>query len=292
MARRPEREQFQRAIALEPAVAAAVPRNGLATADLEPRRISNGGRMKGRKGSKYVRARCALSVLTWSLAACMPTPDPEAPAPAVSAAAPQASGPLAASAPPPGACEVPARERASEIGCYLSAVEHLGVLPEGPLYWHLDRYPSRSAAQAAKGPRGTVVESFGRILLYTIAPEGWRPEGGDRLATIGPLPHEPRTHYTARYMEGAFTPGMRTTVHRHSGAEAWYLLDGAQCLETPDTITVVRAGETALVPAGPPMVLSHLGAETRRSVLLVLHESSQPWVSAVTSWTPKGLCPQ
>jgi quercetin dioxygenase-like cupin family protein len=227
-------------------------------------------------GARFGVAAIALL----GLAACVPA---RTPAPATV---------LAAAAPPPGGCEMPARERASEIGCWLTAVEPLGVLPGTPLFWHLDQFSSRAAAEAAKGPRGTVVESFGRVLLYTIAEEGWRPTGGRRVAAIGPLPHQGGRPYTARYMEGVFTPGMLTTAHRHSGAEAWYLFEGAQCLETPAGITTIRAGESAMVQAGPPMVLNHVGSETRRSVLLVLHESSEPWITRVSDWTPRGLCPK
>src|SRR5258708_1754131 len=55
----------------------------------------------------------------------------------------------------------PVAERASEVGCYLDATELLGELPQVPLFWHLYNYPTRAAAEAAKGPRGTVVESVG-----------------------------------------------------------------------------------------------------------------------------------
>lgn len=217
-------------------------------------------------------------------AACAPAPNSATPGPG--------TGVLVAGAPPPGACEVPARERPQETGCYLTADEPLGVLPEGPLFWHVHEFLSRPAAEAARGPRGTVVEAFGRVFLYTIGQEGWNPAGGLRIAAVGPLPHEAGTPYTARYMEGVFTGGMLTTAHRHSGAEAWVVLEGAQCLETPEGITLVRAGESAMVAAGPPMVLNHVGPHTRRSVLLVLHPSAEPWVTRGADWTPRGLCPR
>ncbi|HEV2550467.1 MAG TPA: hypothetical protein VGU20_24350 [Stellaceae bacterium] len=111
----------------------------------------------------------------------------------------------------------------------------------------------------------TLVESFGKIWLYTIAEETWRPSAGERIAMLGPFPVTGGTQYTARYMEAVFTPGMRAAIHRHSGPEAWYLVSGAQCLETPDGITVAHAGEGAAVPEGPPMALSSVGTETRRS---------------------------
>lgn len=62
-------------------------------------------------------------------------------------------------------------------------------------------YPSRGAAEAAKGARGTVVESLGKIWLFTIAEGGWRPSTGERVAEIGPLPLKPEAKYTAQYME-------------------------------------------------------------------------------------------
>lgn len=192
----------------------------------------------------------------------------------------------------PGACNTPASEKASEVGCYLSASQTLYALPRAPLYWHLYNYPDRTAAESAKGSRGTVVESFGKVWLYNIAEADWRPSGGERIAVIGPLAIVPGKQYTARYMEATFTAGMRTPVHRHSGPEAWYVVTGAQCLETPDGIVMARAGEGALVPEGPPMALSSVGTETRRSVLLVLHDTSQPWITMASDWKPKGLCPR
>jgi quercetin dioxygenase-like cupin family protein len=192
----------------------------------------------------------------------------------------------------PGGCNTPAGQRTSEVGCYLSATEVLGALPQGSLFWHLYVYPTRAAAEAAKGPRGTVVESFEKMWLYTIAESEWRAPGGERIATIGPLPISAGKQYTARYMEAVFTPGMSARIHRHSGPEAWYLVSGAQCLETPEGITVAHAGEGAVVPEGPPMSLSSVGTETRRSVLLVLHDSSQPWITMESDWKPKGLCPK
>lgn len=153
-----------------------------------------------------------------------------------------AAAPGAVSAQVPGGCNTPVSQRTSEVGCYLTATQVLGELPPGPLFWHLHAYPNRPAAETARGPRGSVVESFGKVWLYTIAESDCRPSSGSRIATIGPLPTRAGTQYVARYMEAVFTLGMRAAIHRHSGPEAWYLLSGTQCLKTPDGITVARAG--------------------------------------------------
>lgn len=126
-----------------------------------------------------------------------------------------------------------------------------------------------------------------------VAQSEWRPSSGERIAVIGPLEIDAGRQYTARYMEAVFKPGMTSSIHRHSGPEAWYVLAGAQCLETPEGIIVARAGEGAVVRQGPLMRLSSVGTETRRSVLLVLHDASQPWIDHVSAdWNPKGLCPK
>src|SRR3954466_531397 len=73
-----------------------------------------------------------------------------------------------------GTC-IPIAERAGrEFGCFITARQELGRLPQAPpLFWHLDTYPSRAAAAADGVARSTVVESLGRVWLFTIAPAGW-----------------------------------------------------------------------------------------------------------------------
>jgi mannose-6-phosphate isomerase-like protein (cupin superfamily) len=194
----------------------------------------------------------------------------------------------------PGGCDVLASKRIRETGCYLLATESLQRLPAREVFWHLYAYPTRVAAEdARKGSAGTVVESLGRIWLFTIAGSNWRPPTGDRVAVIGPLPGVTDKSYTARYMEAVFPPqqAMQTAVHQHSGPEAWYVVTGAQCLRTPEEILVIRAGEGGFVRPGPSMLLTSIGKETRRAVLLVLHEASQPWMTITSDWTPTTECP-
>jgi quercetin dioxygenase-like cupin family protein len=217
-----------------------------------------------------------------------------------------ASPPQAAQASePPRGCGTPVSERKTETGCYMTAEIALGVLPSGSLFWHLDAYPNRAAAEAARGPRGTAIESLGRHWLFTIAEERWRPATGERVASVGPLLVASDKPYTARYMEAVFPPGAQPAGsgpgHRHPGPEAWYVLSGAQCLETPNGLVMVSAGGTAMVPEGWPMAVSGVGSETRRTVLLVLHPSSEPYSKAIddprspgaphSHWKPRGLCP-
>jgi hypothetical protein len=193
----------------------------------------------------------------------------------------------------PGGCADPPKSP-SAVGCYLSATQLIEKLPDEPVFWHLYSYPTRAAAEAAKSESSsTVAESLDKVWLFTIAKEQWRPAAGERIAVIGPLPIVRATRYIARYMEATFpsNQAMRTSVHRHSGPEAWYVLTGVQCLRTPEHTTILRAGEGGLVPPGPPMVLTSIGSETRRALFLVLHDASQPWLTNTTEWVPTGECP-
>ena len=48
------------------------------------------------------------------------------------------------------------------------------------------------------------------------------------------------------------------------------------CVETPEGRGVVGPGETAFVPEGVPHMLTSIGAELRRSLVIVLHDTSRP----------------
>ncbi len=193
---------------------------------------------------------------------------------------------------PGDACK-PANVRSQEIGCWILADNPLGQLTKPQVFWYLDAYPTLLAAQADKGPRGTVIESFGKVWLMTIEDDNWRSPHGNRIAEIGPLPVVAGEKYSAQFMEADFTPGMTAPAHVHSGPEAWYAVGGETCLETSDgrmQISVV-GGAPVIVPMGLSMHLTAVGTDRRRSIVIILHQSAQqPTTMVVHDWTPKGLC--
>jgi hypothetical protein len=192
----------------------------------------------------------------------------------------------------PGDMCKPASGRTQEIGCWILANDSVGQLTKPQVFWHLDTYPTRTAAQADKGPQGVVVESFGKVWLMTVGDEKWRSAHGNRVAEIGPIPIVAGETYSAQLMEAVFTPGMTAAAHIHSGPEAWYALGGETCLETSDgRVQIGRAGGPAvIVPMGLAMHLTATGSEQRRSIVLILHQSSQPATTMIHDWVPKGLC--
>jgi quercetin dioxygenase-like cupin family protein len=185
----------------------------------------------------------------------------------------------------------PVSERTTETGCWIMANVPLGRLPAGPIFWHLDVYSTRAAAEAAMGPPSTVVEALEKIWLFTIAPADWHAEGGEHVAKIGPLPVDPAAEYKARYMEAIFAPGMTSSIHRHPGPEVWYTLAGETCLETSAGRMIGRAGgDPVIVPGGLPMYLTATGKQMRRAVVLILYDATKPVATPASDWTPKGLC--
>lgn len=189
-------------------------------------------------------------------------------------------------------CE-PVEQRAGrEFGCFITARQDLGGLPkDSALFWHLDVFTSRTEAEQAQMSRSTVVESLGRTWLFTIAARDWRPAGGTRIGLVGPLPLVDAPTYSAVYMEGVFRPGMQSPVHRHPGVEAWYTLEGEQCLETPQGKLLQRAGDPGvMVQGGLPMQLTGTGTTIRRSVVLILQDASKPRSTPAPDWSPTGLC--
>lgn len=187
-------------------------------------------------------------------------------------------------------CEPLGQHRIGDTGCYIVAQEPLASLPDGPLYWHLDTFPDAVAANRARGANGTVLEAYGRTWLLSVAGQAWQPDGGRHVATIGPFRPLTRAPQLASYMVATSAPEMDSPAHTHAGPEIFYVVDGAQCLETPDGAHRVAAGQGLAVAGGVPMKLYGAGQGMRRALVLVLHGASEPVVRRNPDWRPTGVC--
>ena len=187
-----------------------------------------------------------------------------------------------------GVC-VPQSQRAGrDVGCFILTEQKVGAL-ESNVYWHVTELEALPARKTYG--QGTVVTAYGKTWLMVLAGKDWRPSSGHHLAAIGPLPVEPGVQYSALYMDASMKPGMKSSIHRHSGVEAWYTMSGETCLETPQGASVGRAGEApVIIPEGLPMELTATGASLRTSLVLILHRSAQKPTTLVSEWKPKGLC--
>lgn len=189
-----------------------------------------------------------------------------------------------------GACEASASANVGKHGCYFDQAITLGVL-SAPAYYQVDEYADAATASKAKARGSVVVAAYGRVFLQTVTTDaGWRAAGGHHLATVGPMEVPRGEPLIARFMQAMTLPGASTRPHRHHGPEAFYVLSGAICMETTEGVRTTGAGQTYWVRGGVPMQLTSTGDGERRSLFVVVHGASQPWMTMTPSWIPRGAC--
>lgn len=212
--------------------------------------------------------------------------------PVVTAGEPQAQGPSATGHEhlTEVACvDVPPGEKRPEFGCFNIGTAKDLQFRRTAVYWHLNVFASREAAEAARSATGIVVEQDGRVWLSEFGTRDSVPHGGEAVAVVGPLHLPPARSYGAVLSYAIMRPGDSSRVHTHPGPEGWYVLAGDQCLETPAGAYRAGAGQTMTVPPNVPMELNVTGTTLRRAFALVIHDSAQQRGSP-SDWKPAGKC--
>lgn len=192
-------------------------------------------------------------------------------------------------APPvPGGCSAPAAEHQDEPGCFLSAEIRIEAAPPR-VYWHI--YQASNLEQAtleAQRHRWSVaLRAHDSAWLYVLGEKSERAARGIRKARIGPIELPAGSPVTVRFIESLFTPGMQTRVHSHPGAEAFYVVQGEQCMDTPSGHARVPAGKSYVVTSGAHVQTSPQG---RRNLALVVVPDGKPWMSLESGWKPGEFC--
>jgi quercetin dioxygenase-like cupin family protein len=191
--------------------------------------------------------------------------------------------------PVPGLCSAPVPANSDAPGCYQTNELDLKDAPPA-LYWQVYEYPTLASAQAeaARHRWSAVAQAHSKIWLYVIAPSPEDVGSGIKRAVIGPL-RSPSGTVTAHFSEAIFPPGMRTRVHSHPGPEAFYVVEGEQCMDTPADRRVIPAGGTYVVAEGPHLQAAPHG---RRNLVLILAPKGQPFVIPGGAWAPTKYCDQ
>ncbi len=177
---------------------------------------------------------------------------------------------------PPVKCTEDSPERRGEEGCTILASRRLVGSRTKPVYWHIDRFDSLDAAKKVAGPNGVADEAHGSVWLMTVEAKTKKHHGGRHIAWIGPIVLPAPDRYSMRVISTMLKPGSTTPVHTHPGPEAIYIVDGEQCMETPDVGHRLVAGHSLILPAGG----IHRGRVTvpggRRALALNLYDAGQP----------------
>ena len=176
-----------------------------------------------------------------------------------------------------------------KYGCFnIGRASGLSFDLKQPVFWHLYMFPDEKAAQAAKSRTGIVVKEYGRVWLSEFGPPKLRVTGGQAMATVGPMPVTRDAVYSAVFSYVVMRPGDRTPVQTHPGPEAWYVLAGQQCLETPQGVGRAHPGDAMVLQQNVPMQLVAKGKTDRHAFAVVLHEASER--SIPSNWRPTGAC--
>jgi quercetin dioxygenase-like cupin family protein len=185
--------------------------------------------------------------------------------------------------------DVPAGEKRPDFGCFNVGTVRGLKFDSREVFWHLRSYSTVAAANAARSANGIVVEEDGRVWLSEFAARDKPPQGGESTAVIGPMKLPVAKSYTAVLSYAVMRPGDSSRVHTHAGPEAWYVIEGEQCLETPSGKITARAGESSAVEGDLPMKLNVTGTAIRHAFALVIHDSSRPR-GTPSEWRPPGSC--
>lgn len=167
-------------------------------------------------------------------------------------------------------------ERRGELGCSIVESKSLPDGLKGPLYWHIDKFDSPDAARAAAGPASVAFEAAGTSWLMTIETQTADHHDGTHVTQVGPLQLPRAPKYAIQVNSSRFAPGMYSLAHQHSGVEAFYVIEGEQCLETPTQATILRKGETLAIPTGIPMRVVVTGSKPRHVLAIIVHDATQP----------------
>lgn len=166
-------------------------------------------------------------------------------------------------------------ERHGEIGCSIIEIKPLPAIEE-PVFWHIDRFKNGERAQAAVGPTSIAFEAHGGWWLMSISRESDNHHGGEHVAQVKLPPLPAAAKYSMLVISAYIPSGMTSRVHLHSGVEAFYTVDGEQCLETAERAFKMRKGDTLVVPTGVTMRLVATGAQPRRAFAVIVYDSSKP----------------
>lgn len=188
----------------------------------------------------------------------------------------------------PGGCTAPASEHVDDAGCYLLAEMTVVDAPEH-LYWHIAEFADVPAAEteARKHRSSKVVSAHGRIWLLVIGARGERVGSGKPANVIGPMDAPTVGTVSVRFLTSTFPPGMRTRVHAHPGSEAFYVIEGEQCVETPTVRHRITAGHSYIVQSGTHV---QAAARGRKSLVALILRPGATWSEPVTSWAPSTYC--
>jgi quercetin dioxygenase-like cupin family protein len=171
------------------------------------------------------------------------------------------------------------------------ADKKVAQLPEGPLYWRVETFPSLADAKTAIGPDGwdpaavryrtttsLVAVVDGTTYVATLGPAGEATPGGTKVAEVGPVPPVRASEYLLRLNFGSGPPGSSTPIHSHPGSESFYVIRGRLGQRTPDGTAYVDTGQTMNGHAAhTTMQVFNAGTTELQALIMFVVDAGQPF---------------
>jgi hypothetical protein len=159
------------------------------------------------------------------------------------------------------------------------AEKKIQSLPEGPLFWTVENFRTLGEAQAAAAPTSLAAEVGGKAWLFTLGTQG-AGRGGTKVVEIGPVPPITAPEYLLRINYTGGPAGVKTPVHTHPGAEAFYILAGKLGQKTTHGTAFIEAGQS--MPghgADMPMEVFNAGTGELEALVMFVVDATRPFSS-------------
>jgi hypothetical protein len=164
-------------------------------------------------------------------------------------------------------------------------------LPQGPLYWRVENFPTLEQAKAAagryrwnpdtvsyEGSPALAAEVAGKAWLFTLGAKGGATPGGTRVTEIGPVPPVSAPEYLLRVNHGSGPAGSKTPVHTHPGPEAFYVIAGRLGQRTPHGVSHAETGQTMNGhSADMPMQVFNGGTTDLTTLIMFVVDATRPF---------------
>jgi quercetin dioxygenase-like cupin family protein len=181
-------------------------------------------------------------------------------------------------------------ERRGEEGCTILTNRPLIGSLTKTVYWHIDRFDSLETAMKAAGPNSVATEAHGSFWLLTVEMRAEDCRAGQHVNRIGPLTLPPSDQYLMRVLSSLLEPGSTTPIHKHSGPEVFYVVDGEQCIEMSEAGQHLSVGQSFIVPGNTIHRGRVIGSKARRALALVLYNAAYPASYDLDNATPIVSC--
>jgi hypothetical protein len=164
-------------------------------------------------------------------------------------------------------------------------------LPQGPLYWRVENFPTLEQAKAAagryrwnpdtvsyEGSPALAAEAAGKAWLFTLGAKGGATPGGSKVAEVGPVPPVTAPEYLLRVNHGSGPAGSKTPVHTHAGSEAFYVVSGRLGQKTSHGVSHADTGQTMNGhDAGMAMQVFNAGTTDLTALIMFVVDATKPF---------------